>query len=228
MVIDGRSELASPDLALARLLLRGGKPVFLAVNKMDTEALQPQAENFRRLGFRNVVAISAEHNIGIGDLLDDVFAVLPQAPEVAPPESFLTEQDEIDEDATGPDYSEPAGAELAYGEDGVILSAAKQSLCISSSLEPESPDRPRRLRSHGAFESHENQNRHHRPPQRPLANPPCSTPSPKSDRAIVSPIAGTTRDAVGRGRHPRPPRLPFRRHRRSIRRKGKTHLMAGR
>src|ERR1035437_339814 len=79
MVIDGRAELASPDLALARLLLRSGKPVFLAVNKMDTEALQPQAENFRRLGFRNVLAISAEHGLGIGDLLDDVFAALPAA-----------------------------------------------------------------------------------------------------------------------------------------------------
>ena len=36
MVVDGRTELASPDMELARLLLRGGKPVFLAVNKMDT------------------------------------------------------------------------------------------------------------------------------------------------------------------------------------------------
>ena len=36
MVVDGRTELASPDLELARLLLRGGKPVFLAVNKIDT------------------------------------------------------------------------------------------------------------------------------------------------------------------------------------------------
>jgi GTP-binding protein len=35
MVVDGRTELASPDVELARLLLRGGKPVFLAVNKMD-------------------------------------------------------------------------------------------------------------------------------------------------------------------------------------------------
>ena len=39
MVVDGRTELASPDMELARLLLRGGKPVFLAVNKMDTEAM---------------------------------------------------------------------------------------------------------------------------------------------------------------------------------------------
>ena len=78
MVVDGRTELASPDLELARLLLRGGKPVFLAVNKMDTEAMQVQAENFRRLGFRNVLPISAEHGSGIGDLLDEVFAVLPE------------------------------------------------------------------------------------------------------------------------------------------------------
>ncbi len=50
MVVDGRTELASPDMELARLLLRGGKPVFLAVNKMDTSEMLPQAENFRRLG----------------------------------------------------------------------------------------------------------------------------------------------------------------------------------
>ena len=77
MVVDGRTELASPDMELARLLMRGGKPVFLAVNKIDTAEMHTAAENFRRLGFRNVVMISAEHGSGIGDLLDDVFAVLP-------------------------------------------------------------------------------------------------------------------------------------------------------
>ena len=81
MVVDGRTELASPDMELARLLLRGGKPVFLAVNKMDTEAMQAQAENFRRLGFRNVLPISAEHGSGIGDLLDAVFACAAGAAE---------------------------------------------------------------------------------------------------------------------------------------------------
>ena len=95
MVVDGRTELASPDIALARLLLRGGKPVFLAVNKIDTAALAPAAENFRRLGFRNVLAISAEHGAGIGDLLDEVFAALPAAPEVDAPEAFLTADDEL-------------------------------------------------------------------------------------------------------------------------------------
>ncbi len=78
MVVDGRTELASPDMELARLLMRGGKPIFLAVNKIDTEHMQTAAENFRRLGFKNVLMISAEHNVGIGDLLDEVFAVLPE------------------------------------------------------------------------------------------------------------------------------------------------------
>ncbi len=81
MVVDGRTELASPDMELARLLMRGGKPIFLAVNKIDTEHMQTAAENFRRLGFKNVLMISAEHNVGIGDLLDEVFAVLPEPTE---------------------------------------------------------------------------------------------------------------------------------------------------
>src|ERR1700729_2281122 len=133
MVVDGRTELASPDLELARLLLRGGKPVFLAVNKMDTDAMNAAAENFRRLGFRNVLPISAEHGSGIGDLLDAVFDVLPEPEEVKEePEVMLTEEDEAEEDESGPDYSVAAGA----------------------SVEP-TAKRVRRLRSHGEYESRE-------------------------------------------------------------------------
>ena len=40
MVVDGRSEVAGPDIELARLLLRSGKPVFLAVNKIDAPKLE--------------------------------------------------------------------------------------------------------------------------------------------------------------------------------------------
>ena len=81
MVVDGRTELASPDLDLARILLRSGKPAFLAVNKIDTEKMQAAAENFRRLGFKNIQAVSSEHGIGIGDLLEQVFEALPPAVE---------------------------------------------------------------------------------------------------------------------------------------------------
>ena len=200
MVVDGRTELASPDLELARLLLRGGKPVFLAVNKMDTEAMQVQAENFRRLGFRNVLPISAEHGSGMGDLLDAVFDVFPEAAHIEEPEVMLTETDEAEEDETGPDYSPAAGAS--------IMPAAK---------------RARRLRSHGEYESRETKIAIIGRPnvgKSTLLNALTGT-----DRAIVSPIAGTTRDAVDevveRDGH------SFRFvDTAGIRRKGKTKLMA--
>ena len=40
MVVDGRTELAAPDIELARQLIRSGKPLFLAVNKVDTDKQQ--------------------------------------------------------------------------------------------------------------------------------------------------------------------------------------------
>ena len=54
LVVDARTELASPDYDLVKLLIRGGKPVFLAVNKVEGEAMAAEAENFRQLGIENV------------------------------------------------------------------------------------------------------------------------------------------------------------------------------
>ncbi len=212
LVVDGRTELASPDLTLARLLLRGGKPVFLAVNKIDTAALAPAAENFRRLGFRNLLAISAEHGTGIGDLLDEVFAVLP-APNVLPPEAFLSGADEMDEDATGPDFAPPPGAEFLPAD----------PLTHFDPHDPLDPNRPRRLRSHGSFVEHETRIAIIGRPN--VGKSTLLNALTGSIRAIVSPIAGTTRDAVDevvtRGAH------DFRFvDTAGIRRKGKTHLMA--
>ncbi|HLK09194.1 MAG TPA: GTPase, partial [Candidatus Angelobacter sp.] len=52
MVVDARTELASPDMELARLLQRLGKPLFLAVNKVDSPKQEAAAQNFRTLGIR--------------------------------------------------------------------------------------------------------------------------------------------------------------------------------
>lgn len=204
MVVDGRTELASPDLELARLLLRGGKPCFLAVNKMDTPEIAVQAENFRRLGFRNVMAISAEHGSGIGDLLDEVFAVLPAAPEVEP-ERMEGIEEEAEEDMDGP-----------------VDSPVREGGEEEATEEPEVA-RPRKLRTHGEFEQTETKIAIIGRPnvgKSTLLNALTGT-----DRAIVSPIAGTTRDAVDevveRGGH------SFRFvDTAGIRRKGKTKLMA--
>jgi len=54
LVVDARTELASPDYDLVRMLIRGGKPLFLAVNKVEGEAMSQIAENFRQLGIRKV------------------------------------------------------------------------------------------------------------------------------------------------------------------------------
>ncbi|HYY69911.1 MAG TPA: ribosome biogenesis GTPase Der [Terriglobales bacterium] len=72
MVVDGRSELAAPDIELARLLLRAGKPLFLAVNKIDTPAQEPNIEDFRRLGVRAMFAVSSEHGTGVAELLEGI------------------------------------------------------------------------------------------------------------------------------------------------------------
>jgi GTP-binding protein len=78
LVVDVRTELASPDYDLARLLIRGGKPVFLAVNKVEGAGLAAEAENLRRLGIKELYPISSEHGQGIGDLLDAIAAALPE------------------------------------------------------------------------------------------------------------------------------------------------------
>ncbi len=77
LVVDVRTELASPDYDLARLLARTGKPLFLAVNTVETEGLEAEAENFRRLGIRDLYAISSEHALGIGELLDAIAEAVP-------------------------------------------------------------------------------------------------------------------------------------------------------
>jgi GTPase len=89
MVVDARSELTAPDIELARLLNRSGKPVFLAINKIDSSKQEALIDDFHRLGIRNQFPISAEHGRGIDDLLDAVIHTLrlePQPPEAEHPD----------------------------------------------------------------------------------------------------------------------------------------------
>jgi GTP-binding protein len=83
LVVDGRAELAAPDLDLARLLRRAGKPLLVAVNKIDDPALAAAAENFRQLGIRELYAISAEHGTGVAELLEAVLEKIPSNAEAA-------------------------------------------------------------------------------------------------------------------------------------------------
>jgi GTPase len=226
MVVDGRSELAAPDLELARLLLRSGKPVFLAVNKIDTAALASHAEDFRRLGFKNIVPISAEHAIGIGDLLDAAFAALPQpATEPGAPSKLrLGGNDTTNDDAVI--LSEPRSGESKDPD-------AAHAATTVEELSATGPDELATSNQQLATSSHHPRHAEHIPDETPIAiigrpNVGKSTllnALTGTDRAIVSPIAGTTRDAVDELVTRNGQQLRFI-DTAGIRRKGKTRLMA--
>ncbi len=78
LVVDGRTELAAPDMELARLLRRMGKPLFLAVNKVDTAKQEDLPQDFYRLGIHNIFPVSAEHGRGLDDLLDALLKLFPE------------------------------------------------------------------------------------------------------------------------------------------------------
>jgi len=189
LVVDARTELASPDYDLVRMLIRGGKPLFLAVNKVEGEAMAMVAENFRQLGIRKMFPISSEHGLGIGDLLDAIAEAIP-----APPEAVLTE-----EETQAAEEAEAALAEPMEGEAHQLH------------------------RTHGEFEQHETSVAIIGRPnvgKSTLLNALTGT-----SRAIVSPIAGTTRDAVDEVVEFEGSTLRFV-DTAGIRRKSKTHLMA--
>jgi GTP-binding protein len=71
-LVDGRAEVTGADRDLAQMLKRIGKPVALAVNKADTDAREDVANGFYGLGISDVFPVSAEHNRGVGELLDQV------------------------------------------------------------------------------------------------------------------------------------------------------------
>ena len=180
MVVDGRAALAGPDLELVRLLRKTGRPLFLAVNKADTEKQVHIVDEFHRLGIKQMFPISAEHGRGIDDLLDAILESLP-------PEEKVTA--EIAEEGIA---SEAAEAEGTAG-DAEIETVYETKVAIIG---------------------------HPNVGKSTLLN--CLT---ASDRAIVSPIPGTTRDAVDEIVERDGRRFRFI-DTAGIRRKGKTHLMA--
>jgi GTP-binding protein len=99
LVVDGREGVTSVDQGVAGLLRTGGKPFFVAANKIDstpTEEAAPLAE-FHALGLGDVFPVSAEHARGVDALLDAVVAALglPRAP---PEPEELEAPEEVSED----------------------------------------------------------------------------------------------------------------------------------
>lgn len=187
MVVDVRTELAATDMELARLLRRLGKPLFLAVNKVDSTRLEAEAENFRTLGIENLYPVSAEHGTGTAELLDEVLNAIPVSPAEQEPAGEASKE--------SPSESESGPAEAEAEADGT--------------RKPK-PSRETRV----AIIGHPNVGKS------TLLNVLTGT-----SRAIVSPIAGTTRDAVDEFLEKDGHTYRFI-DTAGIRRKGKTHLMA--
>ena len=196
MVIDGRTELAGPDLELVRLLRKANRPLFLAVNKVDSEKQSSLIDDFHRLGVPKMFPISAEHGRGIDDLLDAVLESLPAEAMPADPES--------------PDSS--AGVPPAVPTASRPRRSTRDATDEMSENEAESDALPHEVKV--AIIGHPN-----------VGKSTLLNSLTASDRAIVSPIPGTTRDAVDEIVEHNGRRFRFI-DTAGIRRKGKTHLMA--
>ena len=73
MVVDGQVGVTPADEHVAHLLLKRGKPVCLAVNKVDDFSHRDQAYEFYRLGIEKLLPISATHGFQIAELLEMAF-----------------------------------------------------------------------------------------------------------------------------------------------------------
>ena len=71
-VVDGLSELDQTDLYISNLLHKTNKEVIIVVNKLDNEKRKENIYNYYELGFSNIIGVSAEHNLGIDELLKEI------------------------------------------------------------------------------------------------------------------------------------------------------------
>jgi GTP-binding protein len=78
-VMDGRDGLTPADAEVAEMLRRVAKPVFFVINKIDGDKQEAGIGDFYGLGVEHLFAVSAEHNRGVGELMDEVVAALPRS-----------------------------------------------------------------------------------------------------------------------------------------------------
>lgn len=179
-LVDGRSEITGTDRDLAKLLRKLGKPVSLAINKIDSPKREDLTHEFHSLGFEHMFAVSAEHRQGFDDLLDHATSGFP-----ALPGSKVNKKGRGGSRASRIPEPEPVEEERAAALPIKVAIIGRPNVGKSTLL--------------NAFTG--------------------------SERAIVSPVAGTTRDAVDEAVTHNGVEYVFV-DTAGIRRKGKTKLMA--
>jgi GTP-binding protein len=178
LVVDGREGVVPLDEELAQLLRRTGKPLTVAVNKVDAEQHQPLAGEFHRLGIKDIFPISAEHGLGLDDLLDHVTAGFPKEP------------------MTGDDQPPPESTDSSIPEGMPAAEEASSSLVTRHSSLPQPVHSITRSSDHPIIGS----------PDHPIHVAIIGRPNVgkstllnrllNEERSIVSAVPGTTRDAV--------------------------------
>ena len=78
-VVDGREGLTPLDEEIASILRKSGRPVVLAVNKIDAAGQEAALGECYRLGFASLLPVSAEHGRGVAELLEACRALVPAA-----------------------------------------------------------------------------------------------------------------------------------------------------
>jgi GTP-binding protein len=148
LVVNVQEGITPLDEEVAKRLRRAQRPVLVAVNKVDTERVIPEVEEFRRLGFEKVFPVTAIHGEGIDELMTEAAKYLPREDALPAAEIPLPDED-------GGIEKKPA--RKLFGTDPLKLAIVGRPNVGKSSI---------------------------------------INALTKSERVIVSPIPGTTRDAI--------------------------------
>jgi GTP-binding protein len=158
LVVNVREGVVPLDREVAQRLRRSGKPILVAVNKVDNDRLETEALEFAELGFGQVFPVSAIHGLGVQPLLEAALALLPK-------EEPMAEDDR-------PSACQPERR---------LQPAAQEEQRPEGQAPRGTPQAPLKLAIVG----------------RPnVGKSSIINALTRSDRVVVSPIPGTTRDAV--------------------------------